>query len=223
MLSAEVLGRALGWGAYGSGDPHTRRVALTFDDGPSEHTGAILEVLERHGAKGTFFVTQPSCRAYPAQLDSIRRAGHQLEAHGRWHTHALLLPPWREWQQISWHPRAQEPGPHLYRPPYGGHSPFTRLFAALNRRKVTLWDVESRDWTATPAEQLAAHTSAQVRGGSIVLLHDQFAVTPALLDLLLSRPESQGFTFTTLNDLPLRRITLLAGLKRLRRSYGGSH
>jgi peptidoglycan/xylan/chitin deacetylase (PgdA/CDA1 family) len=71
----------------------------------------------------------------PDRLRALHAAGHQVEAHGRWHRHALRLTPWQEWAQIAWHPRAGQRGPHLYRPPYGGHSPLTRLLAHLTGRQ----------------------------------------------------------------------------------------
>ena len=232
VLLAEVLGRAAGWGALGAGDGHAPEVALTFDDGPSPRTPELLAVLARHGAQATFFVTEPAVRAFPAGLAAIRAAGHQVEAHGRWHRPALLLPPWQEWAQIAWRPPG---GGRLYRPPYGGHSPFTRAFAALLGRRVALWDAEGRDWTApdwnaadrTPgtgphaAQALARQTLAQVRPGSVVLLHDGPAVTPALLAELLAGLDARGLRAVRADALPLRRISLRAGLRRLRRSYGG--
>ncbi|PNY81964.1 polysaccharide deacetylase family protein [Deinococcus koreensis] len=221
VLGADVLGRAVGWGALGPGPRESGRVAVTFDDGPSERTPELLAVLARHGVKATFFVTEPACRACPDLLRALLDAGHQIEAHGRWHTHALLLPPWREWAQVRWHPRAQEGGPHLYRPPYGGHSPLTRLLARLTRRQIALWDIEGRDWTGQGAATLAGQTLERTRGGSVILLHDGPAVTPALLDALLSGLGARGLRAVTLNELPMRRIGFRQGLGRLRASYGG--
>ncbi|WP_369699465.1 polysaccharide deacetylase family protein [Deinococcus sp. YIM 77859] len=221
VVLSDLLGRALGWGALGPGDRTAPRVALTFDDGPSDRTPALLAVLARHGAPATFFVTAPAARRWPEHLAALRAAGHGVEAHGRWHTHALWLSPWREWAQVRWHPRAAEPGPHLYRPPYGGHSPFTRLLARLARRQVALWDVESRDWTAEPAAVLAAQALARTLPGSVLLLHDGPAVTPELLDRLLGGLRARGLTPVLLRDLPPRPIGWRAGLRRWRASYGG--
>jgi peptidoglycan/xylan/chitin deacetylase (PgdA/CDA1 family) len=227
VLAAEVLGRGAGWGALGTGDRRVPQVALTFDDGPSPHTPELLAVLARYGAQATFFVTESAVRTYPDHLRAIQDAGHQTEAHGRWHRPALLLPPWQEWAQIAWRPPG---GGRLYRPPYGGHSPFTRLLAAVLGRRVTLWDAESRDWTApgwTPAagpqapEALARRTLEQVQAGSVVLLHDGPAVTSALLAHLLAGLDERGLRAVRADALPLRRISLSAGLRRLRRSYGG--
>lgn len=226
-LSAEVLGRAMGWGALGpgprdQGHGNRGRVALTFDDGPSARTPELLRVLAAHGVHATFFVTEPACRQFPAELAALREAGHQLESHGRWHTHALLLAPWREWAQVAWHPEPDRPAPagHLYRPPYGGHSPLTRLLAWALGRRVALWDTEGRDWTAGSAAELAGQTLRRTRPGSVVLLHDGPAVTPDLLDRLLRGLRAAGLTPVRLSELPMHRIGAGDGWRRLWQSYG---
>lgn len=220
LALSDLLFRAAGLGALGAGSRHAPRVALTFDDGPGPRTPELLAVLAAHGAPATFFVTEPACRAYPAGLRALHAAGHQVEAHGRWHRHALRLTPWQEWAQIAWHPRAGQRGPHLYRPPYGGHSPLTRAIARLTGRQIALWDVESRDWTARPAAELAAHTLAHTRPGSVILLHDGPQVTPELLGTLLTGLRERGLEPVTLNDLRPHRIGLREGWARLRGSYG---
>ncbi len=225
-LLAEVLGRAAGWGALGQGQQGRFRVALTFDDGPSPQTPQLLEVLARHQAKATFFVTQPACLQYPEMLELLRVAEHQIEAHGIWHKPAMLLSPVQEWQQVAWHQQINQPMnikvpmPKLYRPPYGGHSAFTRLFARLLGRKIALWDVESRDWIDADPQTLAKATLSQTKDGSVILLHDGPALTPALLEELLVGLAALGLKPVTANDLPMRRISLLEGLKRLPASYG---
>lgn len=218
---ADVLGRAAGWGALGSGPRDSDRVALTFDDGPSPRTPELLAILAQHDARATFFVTAPAGKAHPDLLHTLLDSPHQTEAHGRWHRHALLLTPGQEWRQIRWHPRAGAAGPLLYRPPYGGHSPLTRVLARLAGRQIALWDVEGRDWTAADAATLARQTLARVRPGSVVLLHDGPAVTPELLRLLLGGLAARGLQAVTLSELPARRIGLRQGWRRVRASYGG--
>ena len=74
----------------------------------------------------------------------------------------------------------------------------------------------------TPAQHqaLAAQTLARVRPGSVILLHDGPAVTPALLGALLAGLGERGLEVVPMHELPARRITLREGWTRLRASYG---
>ncbi|HKV11751.1 MAG TPA: polysaccharide deacetylase family protein, partial [Thermoanaerobaculia bacterium] len=57
-------------------------IALTFDDGPHpEDTPRVLEVLERHGARGTFFMVGQSARRYPEVVARAAAAGHTVANH----------------------------------------------------------------------------------------------------------------------------------------------
>ncbi len=79
----DLTGRSLRRGPRGA-----RRVALTFDDGPSDDTPAVLDALERAGAKATFFVLGEAARRRPDLVREIARRGHEVALHG--HTHAKL-------------------------------------------------------------------------------------------------------------------------------------
>src|SRR5260370_41632004 len=68
-----------------TGARHRRPVALTFDDGPNELTRAYLEVLERFGARATFFVVGEMCADHPELVAAIAAGGHELSAHGYTH------------------------------------------------------------------------------------------------------------------------------------------
>src|SRR5580692_4208549 len=79
--SSAVFGRSL-W----RGERDRRAIALTFDDGPSESTPAILDALARHGVAATFF----QCGANAARLPNIGRAarngGHEIRTPSQNHT-----------------------------------------------------------------------------------------------------------------------------------------
>ena len=56
--------------------------ALTFDDGPTpEYTPRVLDILERHGAKGTFFMIGSNAAAYPEIVRRVAEAGHAIANH----------------------------------------------------------------------------------------------------------------------------------------------
>jgi len=229
VLAADLLGRQLGLGALGGregggGDGQSGEVALTFDDGPCEQTGDLLGVLARHGVRATFFLTGEQAERFPAAVQALRRAGHQLESHGYTHRHALSFAPWGEARQLGWHPEPGREG-RLYRPPWGGHSPFTRLLARRAGVRVALWTAESRDWLPQPGAALARELLPAVQDGSVILLHDgpdaeRSARTVALLEVLLPALRARGLSAVTLSELRPRPIGWRAGQERLREMWG---
>src|SRR5271157_5526424 len=81
--SASVFGPSV-W--HGRRD--RRSVALTFDDGPSEGTPEILEILGRHGVAATFFQCGANVERLPALAREVKEAGHEIGNHS--HSHKLL-------------------------------------------------------------------------------------------------------------------------------------
>jgi len=203
---ADLLGRWMGWGALAWGSRASEEIALTFDDGPGPQLEKLLEVLSRYGIKATFFLTGQ--RASPEQIARLQAEGHQVEAHGYWHRPALLMSPWGEWLQI-----ARSPG-RLYRPPWGIHSPWTRLFCRLQGKKVALWDTESRDWLEEPLAEQVERILVRIRPGSILLLHDGPARTVALLEALLPRLLALGYRPVRLDQMALRPLRFHEGVQR---------
>ena len=233
VLAADLLGRQLGLGALGGGEQSSGKVALTFDDGPSPQLPALLDLLARHGGQGhgvqgggvraTFFLTGERAEAEPQAVRAMLAAGHQLESHGFAHRHALSFTPWGEARQLGWHPQPGREG-RLYRPPWGGHSPFTRLLARRAGVKVALWNAESRDWLAQDGATLARELLPTLRGGANILLHDgpdegRSARTLALLEVLLPALKARGLEAVTLGELNLRPLAWGAGWARMREMW----
>lgn len=214
-VGADIVYRWMGVGAVAWGSRSSPKIALTFDDGPSPHTEAILERLRKHGIKATFFVLQSQVQRYPQLLDKILAEGHQVESHGQVHRPAFFLWPWQEARQIR-----AIPG-RFYRPPHGIHSPLTRLLAKAAGKQVALWDVEAQDWTSKDPQALAQRILVWCRPGSIILLHDnhRFPQTLAILDEILPRLKELGYQPVRLDELEVRPLTWREGL--MRASQGG--
>ena len=73
------------------GDPAQRMVALTFDDGPSGRTPAILRVLANHHAHATFFVVGRATRGMEPVLRHMAATGNELADHTYSHANLLAL------------------------------------------------------------------------------------------------------------------------------------
>jgi peptidoglycan/xylan/chitin deacetylase (PgdA/CDA1 family) len=164
--------------AYGvtHGDPAQRMVALTFDDGPSGRTPAILRVLAHNHAHATFFVVGRATRGMEPVLRQIAATGSELADHTYSHADLLALRPSARRRQLQWTralvARATGVQPHFFRPPYGATGPaVNRLGRSLGLVPV-LWSVDSRDWQLPGTKAIVRRVLANVRPGAIVLMHD---------------------------------------------------
>jgi|KBSMisStandDraft_5_1062788.scaffolds.fasta_scaffold100922_3 peptidoglycan/xylan/chitin deacetylase (PgdA/CDA1 family) len=164
--------------AYGltQGDPAERMVALTFDDGPSGRTPAILRVLARNHAHATFFVVGRATRGMEPVLRHVAATGNELADHTYSHADLLALRPAARKRQLQWTRglvvRATGVQPHFFRPPYGATGPaVNRLGRSLGLIPV-LWSVDSRDWQLPGTRAIVRRVLANVRPGAIVLMHD---------------------------------------------------
>lgn len=150
-------------------------VALSFDDGPSEHTLAILDALAREQAKASFFVVGNRIAGRQAVLEAVASAGHELASHS--HTHARLgahplraaIELRRSCNAIK---RTAGARPRAFRPPYADFSRRLALAARLHGLRTVTWDVDPRDWEGVDAAAIEDEVLAAARPGSIVLMHE---------------------------------------------------
>ena len=165
-------------------------MALTFDDGPSVATPALLDELARYGVKATFFQCGLNVLRHPEIARAVAGAGHEIGNHS--YSHARLAP--RPGRHVNLHsPRfvvkefadAQrvfrdeiDCTPAVMRVPYGLH--WFGTGAAARRLGLTdiLWTAIGHDWE-WPAGRVAEHVLAAVSPGAILCLHDGRDVQPA--------------------------------------------
>lgn len=156
---------------------NSKTIALTFDDGPNPAvTPELLDVLERHGAKATFFVIGKFAREEAALTREIANRGHCLGNHTETHPSLVFLSARKIQEELSRCDeaiaRAAGEVPRWMRPPYGFRSPLLRGIAKeRNYSGVVMWSQMARDWTPQPAEGVIARLQ-HAKGGDIVLLHD---------------------------------------------------
>jgi len=168
--SASVFGRSV-W----RGDRTRRAVALTFDDGPSEATPEILDILARHGVHATFFQCGGNVDRLPEIARSVRAAGHEIGNHS--YSHPLLCfrsPQFierdlrRAQETIAGHTGA---APAWFRAPFGAR--WFGLAKAQQHLGLTgvMWTVIGYDWSRS-AEAVVGHIAPRVSPGGILCLHD---------------------------------------------------
>ncbi len=163
----------------GAGDRQS--LALTFDDGPSPHTAAILDVLAEYQVPATFFQVGANVRRNPDLARAVREAGHEIGNHSDTHPNFALRPAdfiAGEFRRAQ-HTIAALAGvrPALLRAPYG-----VRWFGFREMQEElglvgVMWTSIGCDWKlAAPA--IAARILSQASNGGILCLHDGRGTQP---------------------------------------------
>jgi peptidoglycan/xylan/chitin deacetylase (PgdA/CDA1 family) len=177
---------------------------LTIDDGPDpDDTPRILELLDRHQARATFFLIGARAARWPELVVEILRRGHEVAHHT--HTHPVATfwcaSPARinsELDDALVALRTAGASPRRFRPPVGIKNIF--LADALKARGLQCvgWSVRSGDCQNRRAETVVATVVRRLAPGAIILVHEGPSVSRAVrvraIELLLEALAARKFT-----------------------------
>lgn len=158
------------------GRQDTPTVALTFDDGPSEDTERVLDVLQAYDVPATFFMIGREVERHPQTARRVVAEGHEVGNHSYSHPIFLYRTRTETARQLTLTQQTISSvtgvRPRLARPPCGVRTP--GYFAAARRLglRTVQWSVAGFDWKKRSARQVADAVLEDVRPGSIILLHD---------------------------------------------------
>lgn len=156
-------------------------VAVTIDDGPDpEVTPRVLDVLDEHGAKATFFCIGERVSRYPALAREAARRGHAIENHSQRHlSYFSILGPRAMAGEIE---RAQEQIgsvvgqlPRFFRAPAGLRNPFLDPVLARRGLQLASWTRRGFDTLNRQSGTVLRSLTRGIGGGDILLLHDGHA------------------------------------------------
>lgn len=217
LVKAAISATAAGTGAIVRVATRERLVALTFDDGPHPvDTPAMLEVLERRGARGTFFLVGTSARRHPELVARLVDGGHAVGNHSWDHSSFAAISGRLRRAQLRWTREALGArGTALFRPPYGELLAGGRLDVARTGHDLVCWDCIAEDWRDDAPETMVGRVLRRLQPGSIVLFHDTLHTTVderfrdragarEAVAMLLERLGSSGWRFVTVPQLLAR-------------------
>lgn len=183
-------------------------VALTFDAAwGDEDLTEILSILERHHAVATFFVSGDWVDKYPDAVQAIHAAGHELGNHGTNHKHMPQLSEDAMRNEImECHERVYaltNVSMTAFRAPYSDWSEQVVStakdcgYASINQ------NVDSVDWKDYGVESIieTVMNDPDLNNGAIILLHNGSTYTKDALDELLTRLETEGYSFVKISQL----------------------
>ena len=185
-------------------------IALTIDDGPSEYTKEIMEILDANGAAATFFIIGSQVRGYEETLQGLIRSGNELG------NHAMHDEPSRSLSDATLADQIQsvegmlhkayaavqvDPPPKYFRPASGFFS--ERMHQMLHKLgyRLVLGGIYPHDPQIPFWRINARHILSMIRPGGIVICHDRRSWTAPMLRKVLPKIRQKGYRITTVTEL----------------------
>jgi len=203
-------------GVYSS-CPIKNSVVLTFDDGPSNYTAELLDVLKANNVKATFFVIGSNL-AESGYASSVKRAydeGHTIGSHTWTHPHLMDLSAAQIIDEMTKTAAEIEKvigfRPKYMRPPYGEYNDLVVDTLTGMGYKMMLWNLDTNDWAIYDTNpdgiyQAFADAFNTVSGASqqskswLSLQHDLYQKSVEQVDKIIKLAKSKGYNFYRVND-----------------------
>ena len=173
------------------------KVAITFDDGPTEYTGQILEILRKEETKATFFVLSESIKKYPHEFKNILSEGHKIGIHGSNHEKGNLINQVKECKKIL---DSLDCSSTLVRPPYGYITFFQFIWCLINGYKIIMWSFDVHDSMRLEGKIDKDPDYGKVKSGDIILMHDDNVLCVKELKKLISVIKRNNLTAIKLDE-----------------------
>ncbi|MFJ3672187.1 polysaccharide deacetylase family protein [Streptomyces sp. NPDC090106] len=187
----------------------TGYVGLTFDDGPSAGTPALLSALTQNGLRATMFNQGQYAAADPARVRAQVDAGMWVGNHSYTHPHLTTLSQAQIDSEIS---RTQSAiaaagggTPQLFRPPYGETNATVKAVEAAYGLREIIWDVDSQDWNGASTDAIVA-AAGRLTNGQIILMHDWSANTLAAIPRIAQGLASRGLCAGAISPVTGRAV-----------------
>ncbi|HSK67706.1 MAG TPA: polysaccharide deacetylase family protein [Candidatus Limnocylindria bacterium] len=186
-------------------DPDKPMLALTFDDGPQPESLRVLNALNAHGARATFFILGRNIEGNEYVLAKIAEGGHELATHSWSHPNLTEISESAVRSQMT---RTMDKilevtgqQVRLMRPPYGAADRLSRRVLADLGLPVILWGVDSLDWKTRSARATAKTILKEARDGAIILCHDIWASTGEAMEAVVPELIRRGFQLVTVSEM----------------------
>ena len=200
------------------------QITLTFDDGPTVHTGKILDSLAKYNLKATFFVTGKNAKRYPRIMRRMRDEGHLVANHTVNHPRMTELSRAQIIKEVEYTHMIIKPyvndNAYFFRAPYGAWQYW--VGDILNAAGLDFyvgnihWDIGgtltsrySADWNCW-SKKISVYecgqgylNEIQDRRSGVVLFHDITSSTARMIEYLLPKILDRGFSVVRLDTVPL--------------------
>ncbi|MDR0471072.1 MAG: polysaccharide deacetylase family protein, partial [Nitrososphaerota archaeon] len=185
---------------------NNKMIALTFDDGPSENTGRLLDILSANNdAKATFFVLGSRMSQYQAVAARAIAQGCDVFGHSWNHDDYTTLTPAALKQDLERTNNAifSATGvyPDMFRPPYLAYNDNVMSTAEDMGLAIILCALDSDDWRTLNATSIYNQIMSNAKDGTIILCHDIYASTVDAMELVIPALIANGYDLVTVSEI----------------------
>ena len=193
------------------GDTGKKTIYLTFDAGYENGcTEQILDVLQKHNIKAAFFLVGNYIRQNPTLVKRMTADGHIVGNHTYHHYDMSKIGDMESFRkeledlEALYTEVTGETMQKYYRPPQGIYSEENLKMAKELGYRTVFWSLAYVDWLndrQPTSEEAYGKLIPRIHSGAVVLLHSTSKTNASILDDLLSRWESMGYDFGTIDAL----------------------
>jgi peptidoglycan/xylan/chitin deacetylase (PgdA/CDA1 family) len=183
-----------------------KKIALTFDDGPSEFTLEVLALLKKYNAKATFFCIGKNIEKHPEIIKQIIEEGHLVGNHS--YSHSKFFDFYNADKIIDELRRTDEllekftlKKINFFRPPYGVTTPSIRRALNITGHKTIGWNIRSLDGGTKNQDLIFNRLIKHISPGGIVLLHDTGKHSVLVLEQFLQFLEQNSYEVISIEEL----------------------
>ncbi len=189
-------------------------LSVSFDASwGGDKTIAILDILDQHKVKTTFFLVGIWAEKYPELVKEIVSRGHEIGNHSASHPHMSQLSEAQIVQELDKMSDQVEEltgvRPTLFRPPYGDYNDRVVLTARREGYEAVQWSIDSLDWKDRGTEDIIKQCTYRVDNGDIVLFHNDSNDIVNALPTILSHYEGLGYSIIPISELLLKGETTI--------------
>lgn len=192
--------------SYCKGESLDKKIAITFDDGPTLITNDVLDILKKHKAKATFFCIGTQIENHPDIFKKIIEEGHLIGNHSYSHDKGIgFFSTLKVVQEIQKNDLVIEKylgrKTQLFRPPFGVTNPRFARAIKQTGHFVIGWNNRSLDTVIDDDNKILKRITEKINPGGIVLLHDTSSKTTRVLEQLLLLLQTENYIVTPLDEL----------------------
>jgi len=187
--------------SYTNSTKSKKYIAFTYDDGPSDYTLDLLEVLESNKSSATFFVIGNNVKGREDIIKEIHKSKSEVASHGYSHTNLTKLNHEDLKSEVNSTNllinSITKGNNKLIRPPYGDYN---EELVKLNY-SIILWNIDSKDWVVKDTDKIYNNVISNACDGCIVLMHDIYEESIEATKKLIPELNNLGYSVVSISEL----------------------